>query len=202
MAVTCSRCGNQYSGYECPFCKVKEATEKLSTDLKTARKDITDAAESTLREAQTLKEKLQEELSEFQERMRSELEEQIWAQEEVARRIRHSISHAQELQAKTLLDKAVRLRNSELFSDALQIAEQGIALDPENIDARRETGYICYRLRQYDKARKHLEAALRLDKDYLPAYRILSWVARESGRLEEAKEFFRRAVGCLTCGRC
>jgi tetratricopeptide (TPR) repeat protein len=99
--------------------------------------------------------------------------------------------------AEVLVDLAIACFDSEQYTHALDAAGRALALDPQSVGAHHMMGKAQFMLGHFDKAARHLEAALSLSPgDYDIAY-TLGLAHLKQRELAPAKEIYDRMLARL-----
>jgi len=80
------------------------------------------------------------------------------------------------------------------IGQALNFAQKAVSMDPNDVHARSQLGYIYMRNGEYDLAIKELEAAIKLNPNDWRNYRNMGAVLLYSGQPEEALEWYEQAL--------
>ena len=78
--------------------------------------------------------------------------------------------------------------------------EKMLARGQDNLLLRYGLGGEYVRLRQYDKAIPHLQAAVAFDPHHAAAWKLLGRALTESGRPEEARQAYQQGIAAAEAG--
>ena len=78
--------------------------------------------------------------------------------------------------------------------------EKMLARGQDNLLLRYGLGGEYARLRQYDKAIPHLQAAVAFDPHHAAAWKLLGRALTESGRAEEARQAYQQGIAAAEAG--
>lgn len=78
--------------------------------------------------------------------------------------------------------------------------EKMLARGQDNLLLRYGLGGEYARLRQYDKAIPHLQAAVAFDPHHAAAWKLLGRALTESGRSEEARQAYQQGIAAAEAG--
>ncbi|MDA8119957.1 tetratricopeptide repeat protein [Acidiferrobacter thiooxydans] len=78
--------------------------------------------------------------------------------------------------------------------------EKMLARGQDNLLLRYGLGGEYARLRQYDKAIPHLQAAVAFDPHHAAAWKLLGRALTESGRPEEARQAYQQGIAAAEAG--
>lgn len=95
----------------------------------------------------------------------------------------------------SLVDKAYELRLAGRCEQALACVERALSMAPYNVDAHAERGATLVRLNRIEKGLASYEAALRIRPFNPPVLNAIGNARLLQARVEEAVEYFRRAIG-------
>ena len=82
-------------------------------------------------------------------------------------------------QAQSVLDRAYNALRAKEYDQAIRLFQQGLAVDPANIPARKDLAYTLLKTGDSEAARWHLRDALTFDPNLPAAQQLL---ARLGGR--------------------
>jgi hypothetical protein len=99
----------------------------------------------------------------------------------------------QRLELRRLVAKAIDLRVSGRFDDAVRDLRQAVALDPENADLHRELGITFLMTHEWARARVEMLEAIRHDSASAEAHSGLGYALERLGDLEGALREYRLA---------
>jgi serine/threonine protein kinase/Tfp pilus assembly protein PilF len=84
--------------------------------------------------------------------------------------------------------------NSEWLSKAIEMNQKALALEPSLLEAKFGIAMVYYHHRRYAEAKRTLEAILRENADFFPAYLRLAMLAEQAQDLLGALAYYRRAA--------
>jgi serine/threonine protein kinase/Tfp pilus assembly protein PilF len=84
--------------------------------------------------------------------------------------------------------------NSSWLTKAIEMNQKALALDPSSLEARFGIAKVYFHHRRLAEAKRSLEAILREDSDFFPAYLRLGMIAELADDLESARKHYRRAA--------
>lgn len=79
-------------------------------------------------------------------------------------------------------------------ADALSHLERAVELAPANVEFRAAAGNLCRKLKSFEDARTHLQAAINGDDKHALSHFYLGRLFEESAEPERAEQYFRSAV--------
>ncbi|MFO7322227.1 MAG: tetratricopeptide repeat protein [Chloroflexota bacterium] len=142
------------------------------SQLREARRELSDARERMELELQALRDKLAREMQDKQaelDALKKELEDS--AHDERVRSDQATL-------ALSLLPLAERQYRVNDYQGALHTYHRALELDPDNIVIHYLIGYVNTQMGNLDEAEKHLNRALELDSKFAPALANLGYVLR------------------------
>ncbi len=181
----CLKCGNYYSGWDCPVCAQVDATNRQTEAIERAEKARAEQADEAARrleeredeqrresererewreeqaaiEREIARDEAERRAAQMEEMTRRAVEEQrLIAQEEACERERIAATGWQ-LQAQAKVDRAAELLNAGLYSDAIALLADAMRQDPGNSMAHLEAGEAYLRLGASDQGVVELEKA-------------------------------------------
>lgn len=84
--------------------------------------------------------------------------------------------------------------NSSWLSKAIEMNQKALALEPSLLDAKFGIAMVHFHHRRLEESKRSLEAILRENSEYYPAYLRLGMIAELSDDLEGALKYYRRAA--------
>lgn len=111
------------------------------------------------------------------------------------RSVAHDILARDRVSVRVLEALAVRLRQHELYDDAIASLERAIAADEGDFELFRELGF-SYRLKGpqfYEQARKNFETALKLNDGDSELHGMIGGMFKRQGDLQAAHRHYKRA---------
>lgn len=84
--------------------------------------------------------------------------------------------------------------NSSWLSKAIEMNQKALALDPSSLEAKFGIAKVYFHHQRLAEAKRSLEAILREDSEFFPAYLRLGIIAELSDDLESARKHYRRAA--------
>jgi tetratricopeptide (TPR) repeat protein len=84
--------------------------------------------------------------------------------------------------------------NSAWLSKAIEMNQKALALEPSSLEAKFGIAMVYYHHRRYAEAKRTLEAILRENAEFFPAYQRLGMLAEQAHDLLGALAYYRRAA--------
>jgi ribosomal protein S12 methylthiotransferase accessory factor len=88
----------------------------------------------------------------------------------------------------------VCLKEQENYSQALEVLEKGLAVDPERTDILNLMGFCRFKLGDHREAIEHFKTLLRLDPSSAIDYANIGVNYRKMGKTQKAAEYFEMAL--------
>ncbi|HEX5887724.1 MAG TPA: protein kinase [Pyrinomonadaceae bacterium] len=83
--------------------------------------------------------------------------------------------------------------NSTWLSKAIEMNQKALALEPSSLDAKFGIAMVYFHHGRFGESKRSLDAILKENSEFFPAYLRLGMIAERSGDFDAARKYYRRA---------